>query len=198
VPPSVTYSAPAASTYRSAVKVAGGALDNFAVAAVRLKLRSTTLNQWWNFNTGNWSATETDAPATLASPGSAITTWEYLLPRMPVGSYQLHARATDAAGNALASWSTRNFSIQADNTPPTATITSPEAGQVVETYTLPAITGTATDAQSGIQDVSVYIMRATNPGFVYWTGTAWSSTATALPTTFTESAGDSTSRRPAA
>ncbi|TDU81409.1 astacin (peptidase family M12A) [Prosthecobacter fusiformis] len=96
------------------------------------------------------------------------------------GAFYVVARATDRAGN---STTTAYLDMQrspVDTTVPDAvTFTSFTNGQSFGDHFMPVLTGTATDAESYIKGVRVYLMRLV-PGqegesdtFKYWSGEEW-------------------------
>lgn len=72
---------------------------------------------------------ETFHAAALESPGSSTTAWSYAFALPPAGSYTVHVRAGDAAGNATpeASQASATFTIKSTAPPPPSITSGPEA-----------------------------------------------------------------------
>lgn len=139
-------------------------------------------DRFWN---GNAWITNGSDPAIWRPANTAGLAWQ---PAEPVpgrlstrpGAYEVHARIVDRAaktGTALVHL-TRTAT---DTTPPDIAFTSPSPATVVTTSSLPPLTGTVADPESGIQSVSAYLMRLSGGDFYYWNGTVWSLAVTALP-----------------
>jgi Bacterial Ig domain len=97
-PPSTVVVTPRhGATVASPVLVRGSATDNVGVSAVRVAIRDRSTLRWWTGT--DWGAF-TALAATVASPGSASTTWEISWTPPQPGSYLVQARAVDTAGTA--------------------------------------------------------------------------------------------------
>ncbi|HLM19369.1 MAG TPA: hypothetical protein VK549_16220, partial [Acidimicrobiia bacterium] len=77
IEPDTTITAPAegATVPSGSVQIQGTAVDDKVVAAVRVGIRDTATNLWWN-GTG-WVEPETTVAASLQSPNAATTNWTY-------------------------------------------------------------------------------------------------------------------------
>ncbi|CAN5344055.1 hypothetical protein BH09ACT12_BH09ACT12_27820 [soil metagenome] len=143
--PSASVSNPAKrSTVRTASFTAAGSVtDNVGVASLRVAVNDRTTGNWLQAN-GTWSSSFASRTATLASPGSASTTWSLPL-TLTTGSYALDIRATDTGGNQSASlWNPFELDATApDNAPPSTTVTAPAKQAVVSSPV--TVTGTSSD-----------------------------------------------------
>jgi hypothetical protein len=93
------------------ITFSGDATDNVVVPSVQLAIRNRTTGQW--FNGTGWQASFIwFTNATLTSPGSAATGWNYTwAPPAGSGSYLIQARANDAAANFDQTRPSVNFSV---------------------------------------------------------------------------------------
>ena len=112
------------------------------------------------------------------------------------GSHVLYFRITDDAGNVYLTeddegegplGEAEGFSFKKDTVKPDSTITVPSTGSYYNAADTIAsnITGSASDATSGISNVNITINNATDGTF--WTGTEWQEGIAWLSTTGTES-----------
>lgn len=160
-PPNVAFLLPLGSYLRQLSGVSGTASDNVAVASVTISMLDRSIGLYW---TGSaWAA-----PYAWLDASIWPSSWTYT--SMPAwvqaSSYAIVARSADTSFNWSPVYSTWTFTY--DTVAPTAGITSPVSG----TYALlPAITGTAADAVSGIQSVGVAVTRQSDGQ--YWNGSAW-------------------------
>ena len=165
--PTVTSPAPAA-TVPLPVQIAGGVMDNVGVNQVEVAIRNNATMQWWT-GTG-WGAFRYNV-ATVASPGSASTTFSYLFGPPAGGTFGYQVRASDAGGNVSAPTAWRTFTGQAsapDTQAPSPTVTSPANGATVS---IPVqISGSVTD-NVGVTQVEVAIRN--NATMQWWTGSGW-------------------------
>jgi large repetitive protein len=83
--------------------VCGKVKDTQGVTAVLVSIRQGTGN-WWGGSSFN-KTSETFNAATLESPGAKSSAWRYPIALPPAGSYTVHVRATDEAGNTTAAGS---------------------------------------------------------------------------------------------
>ncbi|MFO1484532.1 MAG: LamG-like jellyroll fold domain-containing protein [Verrucomicrobiaceae bacterium] len=97
------------------------------------------------------------------------------------GSYSYLVVAADVAGNAQ--YQSAQFTVAADTTPPTVTITTPADGSTITSSPV-TIQGTATDT-SGVYAVNCFIRRAAD--YLYWNGSSWGVPAINLPTNYNSS-----------
>jgi len=192
--------------YNSMPAITGVAADaGSGVAKVELKLYRATATagvfEYWNG--AAWGSAVVYLPTVLnPAAGGATVSWTRNagLPggaNLPDGTYYLAANATDRAGKVAGV--TMSFKAMADTTVPSASFTTatttpggttPVPGGTVFT-SMPAITGVAADAGSGIAKVELKMYRATATAgvFEYWNGTAWSTTVAPLPATLSPAAG---------
>ena len=99
--PTGTVSAPANNaSVASPVVISGTAADDTGVANVRLGIKRSATNQWWNGTT--WQTQATKVNATLGTPSGTSTTWTYTLSGLPAGSYGFSTDITDTAGKLAA------------------------------------------------------------------------------------------------
>jgi hypothetical protein len=129
----------------STVGICGKAKDSQGVASVLVSIRQGSGN-WWGG--GSFDKTsETFNTATLGAPGSNTTDWSYALSLPPAGTYTVHVRAIDQAGNTTpaASQASTIFTIKT-SAPPAPTISS---GPEAETSSKSA-TFVFSDSQGGV------------------------------------------------
>lgn len=154
-------------------------------ASVTLKLTEFNVsgsNRFWNGST--WTTNESD-PGVWRQATVSGTTWH---PQSPLpgrgntreGHYILEVKAVDVA-NKQDLESLVLIRTATDSSLPELSIFSPVSGEVLTEPVLPLFSGTASDPESGIAGVSLYLMRSTGSGFTYWTGSGWSLTPTELP-----------------
>jgi len=108
----------------SGVGLCGKAKDAQGVTAVLVSIRQGSGN-WWG-GTSFDKTSETFNAAALESPGSTSTGWSYSFSLPPAGSYTVHVRAVDAAGN-----------------------TTPAESQASATFTIKTVAPPAPDVTSG-------------------------------------------------
>jgi hypothetical protein len=167
----------AGSSVPSASGTASDALSGIANVTVRLYRYAGNgiTSGYWNGAT--WDATYN--ALTHERPATGTTAWSWNLPALAEGKYYVIAKAKDKANN-TASTATIIFWIDTI-IPATATITSPAHNTNVGN--LNTVSGTATDAGSGIVRVDLRIRKSTNNIYTYWNGTAWVDAITNLTTT---------------
>jgi subtilisin family serine protease len=154
-------------------------------ATVTVKLTEFNVggtNRYWNGNT--WTTNEAD-PGVWRPALVSGNTWQpqSALPgrsNTRQGHYILEAKAVDVA-NKQDLESLVLIRTATDTSIPNLAISSPPSGAVLTEPILPALNGTASDPESGIAGVSLYVMRSTGGGYTYWTGSGWSLTPTELP-----------------
>jgi hypothetical protein len=103
--------------------VCGKAKDTQGVTSVVVSIRQGAGN-WWGGSSFN-KTSETFNAATVESPGAKSSTWRYPIALPPAGSYTVHVRASDEAGNATSAGSqaASAFTIKT-SAPPAPTIQS--------------------------------------------------------------------------
>jgi hypothetical protein len=158
----------------------GSALDaTSGVTSVEYAVQRGTGN-YWN-GTSFSSATQVFSPATGTNSWSAA----FAASNFPAdGSYTVYARSTDAAGN-VSTIVSNTFKI--DNVAPASSITFPanNANYTTSTWT-GSITGSASDATSGVASVAVTIQQQGTGN--YWNGSSFgSATPVSLAATGTTS-----------
>ncbi len=111
----------------STVGICGKAKDSQGVASVLVSIRQGSGN-WWG-GTSFDKTNETFNTATLAAPGSNAPDWSYALNLPPAGTYTVHVRAVDDAGNTTpaASQASTTFTIKTSAPPPPSISSGPEA-----------------------------------------------------------------------
>src|ERR1035437_1817736 len=164
----------------------GGTVSKTSMVQFKIEWFRTGGNQFWNGV--NWTSVANDPGVLLAANLSGLN-WTpapgTLPPRLQLAQadYVIHVYATDTAGNGGSSDLVLARSAP-DTTGPGVTLDSISPGQVFTNTFLPGVFGTASDPESGIASVTVYLMRATHPGYVYWTGSSWDSNPASLTTTY--------------
>ena len=159
--------------------VSGTAFDaDSGVASVTVRIRRASPLAFWDGTA--WVSESIYIPADL---DSTATSWT--LPNDVdfdlVGRYRIRVRATDNAGNnaTAAENAVTDFSVAFDdNVDPIAAATSPVDGRSIPPGLTPVF-GTAFDANSGVDSVTVRIRRASPIAF--WDGTAWVSESIYIP-----------------
>ncbi len=96
----------------------GKAKDTQGVASVVVSIRQGTGN-WWGGSSFN-KTSETFNAATLESPGAKAANWRYPIGLPPAGSYTVHVRASDEAGNTTPAGSQAQSTFTIKTTPPPA------------------------------------------------------------------------------
>lgn len=181
--PAVTITTPVNQSFVTALQtIAGSATDNqggSGVARLDVFLRRNSDSRYWTgtawgttspvalsagLNKSAWGITSAQLPSPTASDPNR---------RLGDGTYLVSATAYDKAGNQKSIGSF--FTLDRIN--PAVSISTPANRSFVTS--LASVSGTATDpGGSGIARVDVFLKR--NRDGVYWTGTAWGTTA---PTT---------------
>jgi hypothetical protein len=139
-PPSAAVTSPAAASWT--------ATSPFTAAGTASDAAGAGVSQVWTIVDAAASSHAADSPATITSGGqwklaTGTTSWSYAWALPPEGSKTLWVAVLDAAGN----WTTTYVSVSFgyDATPPALAINALGGFR-----TAPTITGTATDAASGI------------------------------------------------
>jgi hypothetical protein len=129
----------------STAGICGKAKDAQGVSSVVVSIRQGSGN-WWGGSAFD-KTSETFNAATLDAPGSNTPGWSYSFNLPPAGTYTVHVRATDQAGNTTpaASQSSATFTIKT-SAPPAPTINS---GPEAET-TSKSATFAFSDSQPGV------------------------------------------------
>lgn len=156
--------------------------------------------RYWNGTSwiANGSSSEIWLDATMDG-----TTWSAPVWSLPArsqireGEYIITARATDIAGN-IGQNAITVTRTPSDTTLPLLTIGTPADAAVITNNFLPVLSGTASDPESGITAVTVYLLRFADSEFHYWNGSSWTPTPTSLESTYDHSTGrwESTSSLP--
>ncbi|HEU4451377.1 MAG TPA: Ig-like domain-containing protein, partial [Gaiellaceae bacterium] len=142
------------------------------VAQVEVSVKRGADDLYWDGDSFD-AAGETFFPATVAG-----SDWSYAFPAASFpadGSYTVHARATDEAGN-TESGSSRTFSL--DDTDPSALFTFPAPGASYggagwdAGCTAAGLCGTASDSGSGVAQVEVSLKLV--GADLYWDGSSFS------------------------
>lgn len=128
-------------------------------------------NQYYNGTT--WQPTEYWLTAT------GVYTWEYAFAPTDGMTYTVRSRAVDAAGNIQPVYATGSFCY--DLQPPDSQVGT--SGYYNALTWTGNITGTATDATSGVLGVAIVLQRSVAPH--YWNGTIWQATQTWVTATGT-------------
>ena len=88
----------------------GSATDDVGVSEVRIAIRDTGNERWWN-GTG-WQAAFATSPATLSDLGETATGWSLTWTPPSAGAYAVQVIAVDAADNVDPTKPWRSFTIQ--------------------------------------------------------------------------------------
>ena len=140
--------------------IAGLASDDFAgVDSVHITLLRVSDGKY--FDGANWIGSATWLLA------SGTNAWTYAFTPTQGITYTVQSRATDRAGNQQSAFGTASFSY--DGTDPTSTVGV--SGYYSPVTWTGAITGTASDAESGLQSVVLSIERISD--HQYWNGAGW-------------------------
>jgi DNA-binding beta-propeller fold protein YncE len=145
--------------------ISGQASDNVGVTNVDIYVKNRDTGQLWQAN-NTWSSTFAWHAATIAAPGTQMTTWSFNLPQIPLGNYSIGLRVKDAAANTYTAPTLTRFVItnsQPDTQAPVGTITSPTQDQSLLQEPI-TFQGTATDNVS-VSVVDVYVKNRTNNTF---------------------------------
>ena len=148
--PTVSISAPTANQVlpASPVTIAGTAGDDVGVASVFWSVKDRVTNLYWNAKDAIWGATKAWNYGSVVSPDVTSVTYagSFIAERYG-GSYTAQTQAMDASGHTKVSTSV-NFKVQGggpiDTTPPTVSIATPTANQVLPAGPI-QITGSASD-----------------------------------------------------
>src|SRR3989339_237285 len=130
---------------------------------------------------GSWTAGSAWLTLNPTYGTFSSNTWQAAssLPTWTNGAYTIDCRAIDNDYTETAG-AGENFTL--DNTAPTSSVTTPaNAGWI---QSVPAIDGSASDAESGLQLVEIRIMRSDSK---YWSGSIWDTPETWFPATGTTS-----------
>jgi hypothetical protein len=169
----------------------------------RIKSGSTVTEHW---NGSAWVVPSSSVPqpalTTTLDPvgGGASASWSRSsgLPsgsNLADGAYTLEATAFDRVGHTARA--TSSFTKATDATAPvisfTTATTTPPGTTPVPTSTIynsmPAITGVAGDADSGVERVEVRLYRVVNTVTQYWNGSAWDTAVVGLSTVLNPGSG---------
>ena len=177
--------APAASLPLSVVHFAGNATDNVGVTSVRVALKRNSDNRWWTGSgSSGFGTTFTQHEVTVTNPGATSTGWTWdWTPKVNnvAGAYTIQVQARDAAGNIDSSLPNVVFNMTTeapDTVAPDTSVTAPGEGATLPSGNV-TIAGGATDdrAVSGVK------LAIQNGSGQYWTGSAWSGTASTVNAT---------------
>jgi hypothetical protein len=167
------------------ITFSGTATDDVGVDNVRISIKRLSNNQYYS-GTGStgFSTAFKYWDTTLDTPGGTTTGWTFVWTpssRVVPGDFQILVQAVDTSDNV--DNSTPNVKFTVSNVPPDTiapdtTLSTPTEAQSFPTGPV-SITGSATDNLS----VSSVQVRITNSGGLYWTGSAWSATNTAVNAT---------------
>lgn len=162
--PASTVTSPAnRANIKSITQITGTAADDKGIALVQISIRRNSDSSYWNGTT--WAGVQTWLTAT------GTNTWTYpftlLTGGSADGSYTIQSRATDTAGNMETPSAGNTFNF--DSVASSSTIFFPANGANLNAFS--QITGTATDATSGVYSVEVSIRRGSTG--LYWNGSNW-------------------------
>jgi DNA-binding beta-propeller fold protein YncE len=171
------------------VTFAGNATDDVSVTNVRVAIRRTSDQLWWNGST--WQASAVNFEATLTAPGTTTTAWSYAWTPPAADSYAVQVSAVDGAGNVDESKPYVRFSYTdgvADSANPNGLVSKPSNDEVFSSAPID-IDGTATD-DVGVTNVRVELRNVASG--LYWNGTAWQAISVPLEATLATPMGTST------
>lgn len=160
----------------SPITFTGTATDDVGIAAVRVRIRNTADQQWWNGT--DWQVDPVDYLATLDAPGTTTTGWTHEWAPPMEGTFAIQVAATDTGGNTDQSKPYVRFvySTTLDTTAPDGTVSSPSNGQTVSASPV-LLSGSATD-DVGVAGVRIAIRD--NGTMLWWNGSGWQSGYTTL------------------
>ncbi len=186
-PPSLTF---APLTNQQAVfnfNQIGGTVSKPATVTFRIEhFISGSPNEFWNGT--NWSSVVYELPATVTGNNWIPELWT--LPSRGQtfqGTYVITATATDNL-NRTGSTNIVLSRTGLDTTLPNVLITSISANQVITNNFLPPINGAASDPESGIASLDVYLIQFANE-ILYWNGASWTSTPSTIASFYNSSTG---------
>ncbi|HEY0072655.1 MAG TPA: Ig-like domain-containing protein, partial [Abditibacteriaceae bacterium] len=181
--PTVTIANPASlGVLKNLPSATGSAADDSSqVKSIRIRLyryaSSTATAGYWNGS--SWDAAYNSLTHQLSATGT--TTWNRALlvnsASRVDGKYYIQATATDGAGNAGSI--THTFWLDSV-APQSVTIDTPPTGAKVKT--LSTIAGRCVDNTGGQGIARTELRIRRDRDLVYWTGSGWTATLTALPT----------------
>lgn len=158
--PSITIATPTIGN--SSVTISGTANDNVAVDRIRLLIKNTTTDEFWNgtawTNTWSWFAP------------NGTNNWSYDL-NLPVGNFSTIAWAWDTSDNRTKS-TTETFTVGSnDTTPPSVTIDTLTPEQLI-----PGLVTISGDANDNVAIDRVRLLIRNKDTAQYWNGAAWTNT----------------------
>ncbi len=112
------------------------------------------------------------ANCTYTAPGSEVAVCYFILPDQTDGNKTLSVVAYDYGGDAPGNNANGSVNVGVDTTPPVVTITAPSTGYATPNY---SITGTVSDADIGVKNVTISI-NGTVVGIATVTGGTWNYT----------------------
>ena len=164
--------------------VSGTAFDaDSGIDRVRVRVQQLDVSPTLYWNGSAWTPSSAFLEATLSNNNTAWTLANVDLNN--TGDYRITLLAYDNAGNlARGVDNPRNdFSVAvADTTLPTAQATSPSDGGSISPATT-SVSGTAFDADSGIDRVRVRVQQLDVSPTLYWNGSAWTPSSAFLEAT---------------
>jgi hypothetical protein len=177
VPPSVGITYPVnGGTYSGIDHLTGTADDGTGAGVSRVEVLVLDLSagRYWYWPLQTWMSGYDEALTWSAATGT--TSWQRTAGLPPTWSkshiYRICARGFDGVGNLSSPVAAADFTVSsADSTAPTAVITAPANGATVQW--VPQITGTATDSESGVAVVRVYIWNRVANLYWLWDDRAW-------------------------
>ena len=148
---------------------------------VEVSIKQDSSGCYWN----GIAASSTPASVKTWNLATGTANWSYNLPTPPEGTYTIHSRATDLAGNTETSFDTLTFNevhTNIDNTAPSSSVSFPANNADLTTTNYnngcadatPDVCGSPPTrhlASSGVDKVEVSIQRAIR--LQYWNGSSW-------------------------
>ncbi|MEJ0091079.1 MAG: hypothetical protein WDM80_15220 [Limisphaerales bacterium] len=163
----------------------GGTVDEPGAVAFRLDQYDVSGNNDLFWNGSAW-ITNGNSPAVYLAAKITGGNWSpangVVLPtrgQTRAGQYLLRVVAMNLAGVSITNEIFVSRSAT-DTTPPILTLDNILNGAVLNTPSLPGLSGNALDYETSVASVNVYINRFTGNGVLYWNGSAWTATPTAL------------------
>ncbi len=192
VDPTVVIESPAdgSSVPPGPVVLSGEAQDDGAVAAVKVRVKDLASGLFLQPD-GTWGPT-TQLDTTVTPPGAADVTWSRSVD-LPVGSYYVKARATDATG-ARSGWVRADVVVSdgppPGNQPPNGSIVTPSDGEVLAEGSV-RFAGLAAD-DAGVAVAKVRVVNLATGMFLQADG-SWAASSAQLTTVLSAPGAEDTS-----
>src|ERR1017187_5700941 len=164
-------------TDSSAPQIAGYADDtNATLKFVRVALARNSDGAWYDFVSSGWGTTTFDFNRNVLNASYVSgnhTGWLAQMPLLPNGNYTVQAQSVNLFN--ASPWKSAAFTLAV--APPLVAVTSPANNGAVNLLT--TISGTASDAVSGLQGNQIHFTLNNNGNF--WSGSYWTNTSSTDP-----------------